>query len=82
MACPRDELCLVALEGEIFAIGGGTLDGVTLRTVEKFNFEANRWEPACDLLIPRRAHTALTAGNRIFVNGGFDGEKYLCSGER
>lgn len=82
MHVPRDELCLAALEGEVYAIGGGSLDGVTLRSVEKFSFEANRWEPVCDLLIPRRAHSALSAGSQLFVSGGFDGEKYLCSGER
>jgi hypothetical protein len=82
MHLARDELALVAMNGEIYAIGGGGKDGQTLRSVEKYSFSKKKWEFAPDLLIERRAHAAIVFNNRIFVTGGFDGERYLCSCER
>ena len=82
MLTPRDELAVVAANGEIYAIGGGNKEGQTLRSVEKYSFSAKRWEFTADLLIERRAHSAVSFNERIFVIGGFDGERYLCSCER
>ena len=82
LSVPRDELSLVALEGDIYAIGGGSSEGETLRSVEKFNVESNAWEGYSDMIEERRAHTSVSVCGTIYVMGGFDGENYLKSCEK
>lgn len=79
---PRDEFCMLYLNDYLYAIGGGGEKGKNLRSVERYDFKRNVWENDSSLLIPRRAHAGVTAGGNLYVTGGFDGEKYLCSVER
>ena len=78
----RDELCLLVLQDELYAVGGGGENGSNLRSMEKYSFEKNKWEFVSNMLIPRRTHTAVVVENNIYVMGGYDGEKYLCSAEK
>lgn len=82
MKTARDEVALVALKGDLFAIGGGGKEGESLRSVERFSFSRGEWVNETDLLIERRAHAALVMNSQILVIGGFDGEKYLHSCEK
>lgn len=82
MNTARDELSLVHANGYLYAIGGGGNDGENLRSVERYDLGLNRWEPVENMLIPRRAHSVVSLGSSIYVFGGFDGLKYLCSVER
>jgi N-acetylneuraminic acid mutarotase len=82
MTTPRNDLCCVYYQGELYAIGGGDNQSKNLKSVEKFNFDKKLWELASDLLIARRSHASQVSGNHIYVMGGFDGEKYLGSVEK
>lgn len=82
MKTRRDEVSLVLLNGELYAIGGGGKDGESLKSVEKYSFTTKEWIQECEMLIERRAHSTIAAHNQIYVIGGFDGEKYLRSCEK
>lgn len=82
MHVARDEVALVVLGGDLFAVGGGGKEGESLRSVERYSFARREWTREPDLLIERRAHAAVVVNDRILVIGGFDGEKYLQSCEK
>eukprot|EP00929_Paragymnodinium_shiwhaense_P014211 TRINITY_DN122104_c0_g1_i1.p1 TRINITY_DN122104_c0_g1~~TRINITY_DN122104_c0_g1_i1.p1 ORF type:complete len:458 (-),score=103.15 TRINITY_DN122104_c0_g1_i1:72-1445(-) len=48
-----------------------------LRSVEKYNAEADKWEVVSPTFYPRCSASAAVAGNRIYIFGGFDGAKSL-----
>lgn len=78
----RDEVTLVYLKGDLYAVGGGGKQGESLKSVEKYSQSKREWTIESELLIERRAHAALAINEQIFVIGGFDGEKYLHSCEK
>ncbi|XP_068198643.1 kelch repeat and BTB domain-containing protein 11-like [Antennarius striatus] len=67
MTQPRCQLRLVALDGHLYAIGGGCLF-----TVERYDPRADRWSPVAPL--PKGsfavAHEATPCGGELFVSGG------------
>ncbi len=68
----RQSLGLVALDGHIYAVGGG--DGWTgLSTVERYDPQTNSWTAMSSLSSSLRAGTAaVSAAGRLFAIGGAD----------
>ena len=79
MRAARDELCLVELKGQLYAIGGGGSKGQSLKSVERYDFALERWTSVANLFIQRRSPAVVATENRIYVTGGFDGNSFLCS---
>jgi hypothetical protein len=84
MKTPRSEGCLVfcATMNSLVAIGGKTDSGSSLKTCERLNMSTGAWEDLPELLMARRLMVAQAINGFIYVAGGFDGEKPLCSVER
>jgi N-acetylneuraminic acid mutarotase len=59
----------VALDGEIYLIGG-EIDGAATARVDVFNIESGEWRRAPDLPEPRSAVAAVVVDGRIHVLGG------------
>lgn len=78
----RDEVCLLFLDQSLYAVGGGGEKGENLKSVERYDFLNDSWEVCSYLRIPRRAHAGVSVGGNLYVMGGFDGERYLCSVEK
>ena len=68
----RDELCVVILRGQVYAIGGlGNGHTVALKSVERLSHGANRWEAAPSLANHVYAFAAVAVDdNLIFAMGG------------
>lgn len=84
MHFPRDELSFIlGIDGYFYAIGGfGGGSNSCLSHVERFSLEKNKWEDLPELNTARRALTAVSMPDGIYVLGGFNGEKYLSSVEK
>jgi len=66
---PRSRLALVAYEGQVYAIGGESADGVT-GAVERYDPEADAWTPLADKPTPVADVAAALIGGEIYVPGG------------
>lgn len=53
-----------------------------LNSVERYDPETDEWELVASLNVPRRALSAVTLPDGIYVMGGFDGFNYLSSVEK
>lgn len=77
MPTPRSRLAVVALNGDLYAIGGlGPLDGRpnrNLAIVEKFDPETGAWSRCPALLQGRHACAAAVFDGCIYVAGGYVG---------
>ncbi|EGR31203.1 kelch-like 12, putative [Ichthyophthirius multifiliis] len=80
----RDELAIAqGLDKRIYAIGGfGGKNNICLKTVERYDFQTEKWQTIASLNTPRRALCAVTLPDGIYAIGGFDGTNYLCSVEK
>lgn len=67
---PRSRLAAVALNGELYAIGGSAVSGVIFNTVEKFNPNIGIWENVAPLNYSRTYAAAAAASGYIYVFGG------------
>lgn len=56
MLAAREEFSLVYTNKTIYAIGGGSINGAVLKSVEKYNLDAKVWEKCPDMIFPRRVH--------------------------
>ena len=71
---PRTELVAVNLGGEVYVIGGFTLDGKITEIVEMYNSTDNTWvQNIKSLPIPFHHASADTYGGKIYVAGGYTG---------
>ena len=73
MLTPRMWFAAVNCKGIVFAIGGMSKsynDTSTLNSVEKYNFEEDKWTYVSDMNIERRAHSACVFQDKIYVVGG------------
>lgn len=66
---PRSGLALVAYEGQIYAIGGESADGVT-GAVERYDPEADSWTSLADKPTAVADIAAALIGGEIYVPGG------------
>ena len=73
MQTPRAKFAAVNCNGVMYAVGGSKEDYLsewTLISVEKYNFDTNRWEYVADMNIARYRHAACVLRGRIYVVGG------------
>jgi hypothetical protein len=56
MLAAREEFSLVYMNKTIYAIGGGSINGAVLKSVEKYNLDTKAWEKCPDMIFPRRVH--------------------------
>jgi len=68
----RTEVAATALDGRIYVAGGYRADGGTLATVEIFDTATGRWTGGPDLPVPVNHAMAVTAGDSVYVLGGYD----------
>jgi DNA-binding CsgD family transcriptional regulator len=66
---PRSGLALVAYEGQVYAIGGESVDGVT-GVVERYDPETDGWTPLADKPTGVADVAAALIGGEIYVPGG------------
>ena len=64
----------VNCRGVIYAIGGQSGDDneTTLKSVERFDPDANKWIYVSDMNIERSSHSACVLQDKIFVVGGIN----------
>ena len=73
MQTPRAKFAAVNCNGVMYAVGGSKCDylsGLNLKTVEKYNFDSNRWEYVANMNIARYGHAACVLRGKIYVVGG------------
>ncbi len=74
MPTPRTGLAIVVYENLVYAIGGVSSDGVSAK-VEVYDPRSDAWSPRA----PKPTHvgfaSAVEAGGKIYVPGGFDAER-------
>jgi N-acetylneuraminic acid mutarotase len=72
MPTARTSLTTCAVNGKIYAIGGGG-EGVTVfGTVEEYDPTADRWTTKAGMPTPRLYHSASVANGKIYAIGGLD----------
>jgi len=84
MPTPRWGLSTSAVNGKIYAIGGYKLNNanlVGLSTVEEYNPATDTWTKKTDMLTPRATGSASVVNGKIYVVGGYDGQKVLSTVE-
>ena len=80
MAKGRQDLCSVALNGKIYALGG--LNSTSLNSVEEYDPVTNTWVSKANMLTARQDFAAATCNGKIYVFGGSNGSNaYLNSVE-
>jgi hypothetical protein len=80
----RSEFALVycGTMNSLLAVGGKSQAGASLKSCERLNLATGLWEELPEMLIARRLLVAQAYGGFVYVAGGYDGEKPLCSVER
>lgn len=68
------------LFGEIFVPGGRLVDGTPTAVVEAYSPANNAWRPVAPLPSPVAGGLALSDGSKLYLIGGWDGERYLDGG--
>lgn len=76
----RTEVAAATTGGQIYVIGGFTVEGAASAAVEGFDIAGNRWKPGPNL--PEAVHHAMAAavGERVFVFGGTNAAGKATSG--
>ena len=76
MQRPRTALAAVNCDGVVYAIGGQSSEKIstTLKTIEKYDSSANKWEYVSDMNFNRHDHAACVLRNKIYVVGGLDAD--------
>jgi len=77
MPTPRNGLAAAVWEGQVYAIGGVSDDGVTGK-VEVYDPKADAWAARSPKPVPAGFVSAVAAGDRIYVPGGVGaGQEFL-----
>lgn len=71
----RTHFSLSALDGQLFAIGGRSAEGI-LSTVECYVPSSNAWQPRAVMEMPRCCHASATVNGTILVTGGYINSAY------
>jgi N-acetylneuraminic acid mutarotase len=66
---PRQETAVVALEGEVYVLGGYDENGQFGTLVEVYDHGSNSWRRAADLPVPMHHANAAAAAGKIYVLG-------------
>ena len=79
----RDELAaVVGPDLNIYAIGGYNNEALVLDSAEVYLLETEIWEEIPNMLNPRRALSAVSLPDGIYVIGGYNGTTYLKDVEK
>ena len=70
MPTPRARTCVVSHESGIVACGGHNRDGVSVDTVEIFQYDTNQWYTTSPLLAPQAGLRCAQIGNTTYFIGG------------
>jgi hypothetical protein len=70
MATPRGSLAAAAVDGKIYAIGGYTLGGDPVASMEFYDPSTNVWSVRASMSGPRSEMAAAVVNNTIYVVGG------------
>jgi len=73
LSLPRARLALAFYEGQLYAIGGDTADGITGQ-VAHYNLQSDVWTPGADKPTPAANIEAAVLEGRIYVPGGYTTE--------
>ncbi|KAJ4942102.1 hypothetical protein JOQ06_011971, partial [Pogonophryne albipinna] len=81
LSSPRSGVCLVEMDGYLYAIGGH--DGIAaINTVERYDPRMNTWSKQAAMLGRRSGGVAAVLQGQLYVMGGNDGVMALNSVER
>ena len=71
---PRQYLAAVNCRDYIYAIGGesGEDNSTRLKSVEKYDADANKWVYVCNMINERCSHSACVLQDKIYVVGGLN----------
>ncbi|MBM4432197.1 MAG: hypothetical protein FJ026_17890 [Chloroflexi bacterium] len=70
LSLPRARLALALYEGQLYAIGGDTVDGITGQ-VAHYNLQTDTWAPGAEKPTPAANIGAAVLEGRIYVPGGY-----------
>lgn len=73
LSLPRARLALAFYEGQLYAIGGDTVDGITGQ-VARYDLHNDTWVPLADKPTPAANVEAAVLEGRIYVPGGYTAE--------
>jgi N-acetylneuraminic acid mutarotase len=76
---PVRDVSAVVIGGRIFVPGGLQADGLPSARLEIFNPSKNQWETGSPLPVGISAYAAAAFEGKLYLFGGWDGEKYLDS---
>ena len=76
----RGSLAVAAMDGLVYAMGGGQ-PGVNHNSIEIFTPATNTWTPGPSMSASRFTTAGAALGSAIYMTGGFDGVQYLNSVE-
>lgn len=80
LSVPRNRLGVAAIDGFIYAIGGG--NGNSCHTsVERYDPKQDEWTSVMPLNFPRIGVAVAVLGRKLYAAGGFDGRNRLRSVE-
>jgi len=74
MPTPRGQVALAVVNEKIYAIGGGSIDGilsaVVCSTVEMYDTQTDTWTPRAEMPTPRTFLSASVVNGKIYAIGG------------
>jgi N-acetylneuraminic acid mutarotase len=77
MPTARCSAAAATVGNAIYVIGGRTgtapLSGMALNVVERYDIDTDTWSTVTPIPVPRSDATAITAGGKIYVFGGWNG---------
>jgi N-acetylneuraminic acid mutarotase len=80
LLAPNSEFAVAELDGRLYILGGYPADRVTVKAVQIYDIQADRWEPGPDLPQPINHGMAATVAGKIYLIGGqteASGETYV-----
>ena len=72
---PRTEVAAAVVRGEIVVVGGFTADGGNSPRVDAYTIGTNRWRRLPDLPVAVDHAAAASANGRMYVAGGYGGDR-------
>ena len=78
-AGPRQETAVVALDGEVWVLGGFDARGAVVRTVEVYDPASDSWRGGPDLPLPLHHANVAVTGGKLYVVGFLVGA-FIASG--
>lgn len=58
------------LDRHMYVVGGNSSSNSVLSSVERYNFDENKWDTVCDLSTPRASPAVVAANGLLYAIGG------------